>query len=224
MNKSDNQEMLMDWEKQMLMEITTRVNDEINRKKNNQSIRPRVIVSDLTYELERKKKIKEEFSKCREQYTLNILEKCGLNMTDFMNSSLFNSPRTSLMLAHIQGKIDGYDLYLTDHSNKDGSFTFNDPKRKPNGHPIDINRMLCYFVNDTLIIESDEVRYEYNKDEHCLIYLNGKVVATHKKVMTDKEEYEDIKNLMEDMRSDRLQSERKKEKSRQYAKTWRVEE
>lgn len=40
MRKIDKQEMLMDWEKQMLVEITTRVNDEINRKKNNQSIRP----------------------------------------------------------------------------------------------------------------------------------------------------------------------------------------
>ena len=27
MDKNNNQEMLMDWEKQMLMEITTRVND-----------------------------------------------------------------------------------------------------------------------------------------------------------------------------------------------------
>lgn len=145
-------------------------------------------------------------------------------MTDFMNSSLFNSPRTSLMLAHIQGKIDGYDLYLTDHSNKDGSLTFNDSKRKPNTHPIDINRMFCTLANGTLIIESDGVIYEYNKDEHCLIYLNGKVVATHKKVMTDEEEYEDIKILMEDMRSNRLQCERREERAKQLAKTWRVEE
>ena len=42
-------------------------------------------------------------------------------------------------------------------------------------------------INNSLVIKSGDLIYEYHKDEHCLIYLNGEVVATHKKVMTEDE-------------------------------------
>ncbi len=224
MEKLDNQEELMDWEKQMVKEVTKRVTDEINRKKNSLLSRPRVIISDLSYELECKKRIKEEIAKYREQYTLGLLAKCGLDMNVFMNSSLFTSPRTRLMLEHIQGLIDGYDLSLTSYRKENGSFSLNVRERKPNGHPIDISKMSCRFANGILVIEYNGTRYEYNKDKHFLIYLNGDVILTDAKVMTLEEANEAIKDLMDDMHADRLQRERREQNAIQYAKTWRVEE
>ena len=215
--------MMMDWEKEMVKEIASTIKDEIDKEKRIVISRPRVIVSDLSYELKRKARIKEEEIKYRRKHTLDILQKCGLDLNEFMNSSLYNSPRTDLMLEFIQGKIDGYDLSLTSKSKKNG-IVLNVRERRPNNHPIDINRLFCTFENETLILESDGIRYEYSKDEHSLIYLNGKVIITDCGVMTKEEEYESLRDFMDDMKSDRLQNERREEKAKQYAKTWWVEE
>ena len=146
-------------------------------------------------------------------------------MTEFMNSSFFNNPNLNIMLEHIQGKIDGYDLLLNNIANEDSSISFNVRTRRLNGNPIDISKMFCTFVNGTLIIESDRVRYEYNEDEHCLIYLNGEVILNGlKKVLTKQEIMEDQIILEKDMKLARLRREKNEWKSHEDAEKFWVKE
>lgn len=221
MSKINEQEMVMDWEKQMILDVSKKIKEEIDEKKKRMSSSI-VKYPDTFFDLRREERILEEISKYRFQHTLGILEKCGLDMTEFMNSSLFNNPNLNIMLEHIQGKIDGYDLLLNNIANEDSSISFNVQTRIPNGNPIDISKMSCTFANDTLIIESDGVRYEYNEDEHCLIYLNGELVSNVlKKVLTSQEIMEDQMVLKKDMELARLRREKNEWKSLEAAeKFW----
>lgn len=195
MDKNNNQEMLMDWEKQLPDVIKETVDKIVENEKNKfNTSRPRKLFTK-SYE----KAFREEITdfliyECRIKHTLNILEKCGLNIDKFKESSLYKSPRTNLMLEHIQGQIDGYDLSLIDIWNND-VVRFNVERRQPIGEHIDINNMQCALINNSLIIKSGDSIYDYHKDEHCLIYLNGDVVVTHKKVMTEDELYKYEKDL-----------------------------
>lgn len=191
MYKENNQEMLMDWEKQMYDEVSKKVDAEIEEE-NKRLAASHIFVSDL-FGVRRKEKIDKEVSKCREQHTLGILISRGLDLNKFKKSSLFNEYSTSLMLDHIQGKIDGYDLHLTYWMDEETLVSaINIPERVPNSHPFDINRMTCSLENDTLIIEIEGERYEYKQDEHYLIYLNGEVILTEEKVLTDEEIMENV--------------------------------
>lgn len=189
MNEFNNNEdnMIMDWEKQ-LPDVIKETVDEIveNERIKRNTSRPRRLF-DKYHEQAFREKVKEFLIyECRIKHTLNILEKSGLNINEFKESLLYKSARTNLMLEHIQGQIDGYDLSLIDIWDNNG-VRFNVEKRKPIDNHIDINNMKCNLDNNSLIIRSGDSIYEYHKDEHCLIYLNGEVVATHKKVMTEDE-------------------------------------
>lgn len=198
MDKNDNQEMLMDWEKQMYAEIESKIDKEIElHKKNNVSVNKKIngkvimnlkrLYSPQYYALYKKRRIEEEVYVYRMAYTLSILEKCGLNLEKFEASTLFNSARTDLMLDHIQGKIDGYDLYLTGEK-VDPHFLSNlFYVRKSNGNPLDVNNLSCKFKDNKLILESNGERFEYSKDEHCLIYLNDKVIIRNDGIPTPEE-------------------------------------
>ncbi len=193
MDKINNQEMLMDWEIQMIDEISKKVDIEIDEE-NKELARSHIFISDL-FGTRRQGKIDEEISKYRKQHTLGILASCGLDLSEFEKSSLNNEYNTNLLLNHIQGKIDGYDLDLTVWVDEVTlASAVNVPKRIPNYHSLDVNRMLCTLENDTLIIEVDGERYEYKQDEHYLIYLNGEVILTDEEIPTDEEIMESVKN------------------------------
>ena len=187
MDKNDNQEMLTEWERQLPDAIKETVDKivENERIKHNTS-RPRRLFDKYHEQAFREEVTDFLIYECRIKHTLNILEKCGLNIDEFKESSLYKSPRTNLMLEHIQGQIDGYDLSLIDIWNND-VVRFNVERRQSIDKHIDINNMQCALINNSLIIKNGDSIYEYHKDEHCLIYLNGEVVATHKKVMTEDE-------------------------------------
>ncbi len=183
-NKKD---MIMDWEQQ-LSDVVKEIVDEMVEKEKNRlnNSKPRRLFTKAYEHSFREKITKYLIYERRMQHTLNILEKCGLNINEFKESSLYKSPRTNLMLQHIQGQIDGYDLSLIDIWNKD-VVRFDVELRQPIDEHININNMQCIMINDSLIIRSGNLIYEYHKDEHCLIYLNGKVVVTYKKIMTEEE-------------------------------------
>ena len=187
MDKNDEQEMLMEWEKQ-LPEVVKENVDEIveNERIKRNTSRPRRLFDKYHEQAFRENVTDFLIYECRIQHTLNILEQCGLNISEFKKSLLYKSPRTNLMLKHIQGQIDGYDLSLIDIWNND-VVRFNVERRKPIDKHIDVNNMQCTLINNSLIIKSGDLIYMYQKDEHCLIYLNGEVVVTHKKLMTEDE-------------------------------------
>lgn len=143
------------------------------------------------------------------EHTLNILVSCGLNLDEFMNSELYNKPYTDLMLMHVQSVIDGYSI-------KSGG------RRVPRKSALDLGKTACTYENGELLIVSDGRTYRYRKDEHCLIYFNGKTVFKYPKVLTPKEERDALVSFMEDQRSDRLGHERRMRRSMEYARTFYV--
>ncbi len=223
MEKNDDQ-LIFDWERQMIKEISQLIKKEIDEEKARLS-HSMINFSTSYYESEYKKRVKKEVENYRIHHTLKILEEFGLDLKEFMNSPLYKSPRTSLMLEHIQGLIDGYDLSLISENNKtsDGvSISINVRKRINNGHPFNIDKMKCIYVNNSLIIEDDENRYVYYKDKHCLIYLNGNVILTNTIVHTEEEINESIARFHNEMERAINESNDKQQKSLDFAKTYWV--
>ena len=225
MYKNDNQEMLMDWEKQLLAEIKERIKVEIEEeKRRNESSRPSTLMSNLAWMRKYNERVGEEFSKYSVQHTLGILVSCGLDLNELKKSPLFNSDCTGFMLEHIQGKIDGYDLFLTISEHEDGGIEINVRERKPNGHPFDKNRMLCTLANDVFIIEIDGVRYEYKQNEDYLVYSNGEteeVIDEVEKEVSKEDLIKAERDLHADMEANRKSREYSAQKSLERgAKYW----
>ena len=192
----DNEKnMIMEWEMQLADIIKETVDKQVEKEKIKfNTSKPRRLFTKF-YEQTFRKEITESLTyECRIKHTLNILEKCGLNIDEFKKSLLYKSARTDLMLEHIQGQIDGYDLSLVDIWDNN-IVKFNVEKREPIANHLDINNMQCTLTNNSIIIKSGDLVYEYHKDEHCLIYLNGEVVITKKKIKTEEELYKLEKNM-----------------------------
>ncbi len=194
----DNREqnMFFEWELQMLDDVSKLVNKMVELEKLRfNSSRPRRLFS-VAYEKKFRRYVSREIIyNYRMKHTLDILSQASLDVDKFKSSTLYKSPYTDLMLEHIQGIIDGYDLNIIntwDNFDEDRIIHFDIRKRSLNGNPLDISKMQCSLVDNRLIIKYEDLVYEYRKDEHCLIYLNDKIVMPHEKVRT-KEEEEQLK-------------------------------
>ena len=173
--------------------------------------RPRVICDNF---LDASNKKKEYENKYRINYTLGLLKKCGLDVDEFKNTWIYCS-NPLYVLGCIHDKMDGYDY---------------DEKisRIPNGHAMDLSKTICFCDGDKLVLKDNEVEYVFYVDIHKIIYVNGINELGLKGVPT-KEEYEKIEresleSLREDMEADRLQHDRRMQRSMEYAKHFWVKD
>lgn len=208
------------WEKRMKKAIELQVDDEIKRKKEKQNPqyerRARVTVMELVSldeEGYRKKRISEIERNYRRGRILNILNKAGLNIEEFLKTEMGSCARINMLLDCVQDKIDGFD-----YDEKE--------TRIPNNRKMDVKQIRAEYEEGVLKIDDGTYINEFKFDEHMLIYVNGENVFKSSliPIPTNEEDNKRLQDLFDDLHSDRITHERKMQKSLEYARTWRVEE
>ena len=213
---------LTSWEKKMRKAIVKEVDEEIQKKKDAQNApsdnprRRRVIVLDIDLLDEKKfrdKRISQIEKAYRKKHTLDILEKCGLDIEEFNKTKMANCYRTDMLLGCIQDKIDGFDY------DEKGT-------RIPNNKKMDVNNMRVLYEDDVLRIDDGTYTNEFKFDEHEFIYVNGENVfkSSLNPIITPEDEKRMLQDLHDNMEADRLNHERKMKKSLEYAKKFWVKD
>ena len=115
--------------------------------------------------------------------------------------------RSSILLGCIQDKLDGF--YYDDNG-----------KRIQSGHVMNLSEVQISYKDGVLTISDGSVSHEFYVDEHQIIYVNGENVLNLAPVPTKEEENQMIRDLMKDMESDRIQHERKVERTMKFARDY----
>ena len=206
---------LTNWEKQMKKDIEKIVEGEINTLAEIEKADPWAVKCFSTdarvCEIYRNRMKSEYEVEYRDNYTLKLLKQCGLDTDAFLKTWMGICSRSSILLGCIQDKIDGF--YYNDYG-----------ERISNNHPLDLNNVIILYENGVLTIKDDEVSYDFYVDEHQIVYVNGENVLCLAPIPTNEDENRMIRDLMENMRADRLNHERVMRKSLEYAKTWKDDE
>ena len=206
---------LTSWEKRMRKAIEKQVEEEIQKKKEEEKAKhPRgwgicVIYSD-PYAVYRKKRIDEIEKIYRENHTLKILAKCGLDINEFKKTWMGTCSRNDMLLGCVQDKIDGFDY------DDEGA-------RIPNNKNMNIKNMTISYEGDVLKISDGNNTYKFKVDEHQLIYVNGENVfeSSLNPIKTSEEERQALEDFHRDMQADRLNHDRAMQKSLEAAsKFW----
>ena len=209
---------LTTWEKKMKKAIEKQVDEEIQSKKDEQNrldnIKRRLVISYdrdlLDVKGYREKRISQIEKAYRRKYTLDILEKCGLNIYEFLQTKMGKCHRINMLLGCVQDKIDGFDY------DEKGA-------RIPNNRKMDIDKMKVLYEDEVLRIDDGVYPSEFKFDTHEFIYVNGENVfeSSLNPIITPAEEKRMLKNLRDNMRADRLSHEKKMQKSLEAAsKFW----
>lgn len=206
---------LADWEKEMKKDIDKIVESEIKSFIEQEKAHPKAVKyysdSVAVREIYRSKKSFEYEMEYRDNYTLKLLKQCGLDIKSFEKTWMCICNRSSVLLGCIQDKIDGF--YYDENG-----------ERVPDNHPMDLNNVTFEYKEGVLTMTDGIVTYYFYVDEHQIVYVNGENVLDLTPVPTKEDENRMIRDLMDNMRADRLNHERRMQKSLEYAKTWRDEE
>ena len=182
---------IMDWEIQMKENIDIIIKNELNLLIEQEKI----VKGDKVYtdsqakrELYYNSKQSEYEREYRDNYTLKLLKQCGLDIETFVITWMGVCERSSILLACVQDKIDGF-FY-----NENGERVFNN-------HPLDINNVKVIYEKGVLTLEDDESHYDFYVDENQIVYVNGENVLNLVPVPTREEDNKMIRNLMNNMKT-----------------------
>ena len=182
---------IMDWEIQMKENIDIIIKNELNLLIEQEKI----VKGDKVFtdspakrELYYNSKQSEYEREYRDNYTLKILSKCGLDIESFVKTWMGVCERSSVLLSCIQDKIDGF------YYNELG-------ERVSNNHPLDINNVNVIYEEGVLTLEDDESHYDFYVDENQIVYVNGENVLNLVPVPTREEDNKMIRNLMNNMKT-----------------------
>ncbi len=203
---------LADWEKQMIQDIDEIIESELKQLIESESKpRPRIAPmykgNPAACELYRSKKRAEYEREYRDNYTLKNLKQCGIDMKAFEKTWMCVCARSSILLGCIQDKLDGF--YYDDNG-----------ERIQSGHVMNLSEVQTSYKDGVLTISDGSVSHEFYVDEHQIIYVNGENVLNLAPVPTKEEENQMIRDLMKDMESDRIQHERKVERTMKFARDY----
>ncbi len=206
----DENRYLTEWEKQMKKDIDSIITSELKQlieeeSKPRQRIAPIYKNNPAACELYRSKKQEEYEREYRDNYTLKNLKQCGLDIQAFEKTWMCVCARSSILLGCIQDKLDGF--YYDEQG-----------QRIQSGHPMKLEEVQISYKDGILTICDESVSHEFYVDEHQIIYVNGENVLNLVPVPTKEEENQMIRDLMKDMEMDRIQHERRMERSMKFAK------
>lgn len=161
-----------------------------------------------------KGKSHEEIYNLQEEYVLTILNSKGVNIDEFKNSELYHAHETRFFIEKL------YDLF---HEFNRKCYSINDKR------VIHIEKLYAKFENNVLEIAFNEVYNRYNVVDRN-IYVNGNPI-TDKKMVTATIHVSEVsredaaaarKQLQEDLNSCRIRNEYARDKSLEFAETFKV--
>ena len=156
----------------------------------------------------------EEIYNLKEEFVLTILNSKGVNIDEFKNSELYHAHETNFFIGKLYELFHEFNLEY--HSNNDKQI-------------IDLSKLFIKFENNVLEIAFNEINNTYNVIDKR-IYVNGNCI-TDKTVFRAtlnvpeiplEKAVAAIKQFNEDMKGARLRTEDALEKSREFAKTFKV--
>ena len=180
---------LTDWERKMRDDIKVIVSNELQALIDQEIDNHKSYYKDnpAACELFESRKQEEYERDYRDNYTLSLLRKCGLDTNEFEKTWMGICSRSNLVLSAIQDKIDGF--YYDEYGN-----------RISNNHKMDINNIDVWYENGLLTIKDDKVLYQFYVDENQIIFVNGENIFNLAPIPTKKKEKQMIKSLMNNMR------------------------
>lgn len=175
-------------------------------------------------EEEKKQQLKKELHELKVDFILEIIMNSNNNMDDFFIFYV-KTPNIHDLIESMYGKIMGYDFsYKTEKfETRNGRFGLKIVENKQeNNNPMNLEKVKIIYKNNSLTILDDKTVYNYEIDEHYLIYLNKEKLPLGSYIFTDEEIRKNRQYLFDNMQSYKKRHDEDMIASMEFAKKYYV--